>query len=56
MNLLSTSILFAQFLDQRRDLNNVTPNTIEWYETAFKAATRATPSASGLHLFRKSWR
>ena len=40
MDLLSTSILFRQFLDQRRYLNNVTPSTIEWYETAFKGLQR----------------
>jgi hypothetical protein len=45
MDLLSTSFLFQQFLDQRRYLKNVTPSTIEWYETAFKALqrTHATP-------------
>jgi hypothetical protein len=37
MDLLSTSQLFADFLAQRRYLRNVTPSTIEWYETAFKA-------------------
>jgi len=37
MDLLSTSRLFHDFLDQRRYLRNVTPSTIEWYETAFKA-------------------
>ena len=41
MDLLSTSFLFSQFLDQRRYLKNVTPGTIEWYETAFKAFQRA---------------
>jgi integrase/recombinase XerD len=41
MDLLSTSILFQQFLDQRRYLNNVTSSTIDWYETAFKALQRA---------------
>jgi hypothetical protein len=33
---LLSSALFAQFLDERRYLKNVTPDTIEWYETAFK--------------------
>ena len=37
MDLLSTSRLFHEFLDQRRYLRNVTPSTIEWSETAFKA-------------------
>jgi hypothetical protein len=41
MDPLSTSFLFSQFLDQRRYLKNVTPSTIEWYETAFKALQRA---------------
>src|SRR5262245_5194138 len=41
MDLLSTSRLFEQFLAQRRYLKNVTPSTIEWYETAFKALQRA---------------
>jgi hypothetical protein len=40
MDLLSTSRLFEQFLAQRRYLKNVTPSTIEWYETAFKALQR----------------
>src|SRR5690349_17184729 len=39
-DLLSAS-LFKQFLDERRYLKNVTPDTIEWYETAFKAFQRA---------------
>jgi len=37
MDPLATSLLFQQFLTQRRYLKNVTPSTIEWYETAFKA-------------------
>jgi integrase/recombinase XerD len=37
MDPLSTSALFEQFLAERRYLKNVTPSTIEWYETAFKA-------------------
>ena len=37
MDLLSTSALFQDFLAQRRYLRNVTPATIEWYETAFNA-------------------
>ena len=37
MDPLATSFLFQQFLTQRRYLKNVTPSTIEWYETAFKA-------------------
>ena len=41
MDPLSTSALFEQFLDQRRYLKNVTPSTIEWYETAFKALQKA---------------
>jgi hypothetical protein len=41
MDPLSTSVLFSQFLDQRRYLKNVTSSTIEWYETAFKALQRA---------------
>ena len=40
MDLLSTSSLFSDFLAQRRYLRNVTPATIEWYETAFKALQR----------------
>jgi site-specific recombinase XerD len=40
MDLLSTSLLFQDFLAQRRYLRNVTPSTIEWYETAFKALQR----------------
>ena len=43
MDLLSTSFLFQQFLDQRRYLKNVTPSTIEWNETAFKAFSERTP-------------
>jgi hypothetical protein len=37
MDPLSTSLLFEQFLAQRRYLKNVTPSIIEWYQTAFKA-------------------
>jgi integrase/recombinase XerD len=37
MDPLSTCLLFKQFLAQRRYLKNVTPSTLEWYETAFKA-------------------
>jgi integrase/recombinase XerD len=40
MDLLSTSSLFSDFLAQRRYLRNVTPSTIEWYDTAFKALQR----------------
>ena len=36
-----SSTLFQQFLDERRYLKNVRPDTIEWYETAFKAFRRA---------------
>jgi site-specific recombinase XerD len=42
MDPLSTSALFQQFLRERRYLNNVTPSTIEWYETAFKALQRTS--------------
>src|SRR5262249_2365736 len=38
---LLSSELFKQFLDERRYLKNVTADTIEWYETAFKAVRRA---------------
>jgi site-specific recombinase XerD len=38
---LLSSALFRQFLDERRYLKNVTPRTIEWYETAFKAFQKA---------------
>jgi integrase/recombinase XerD len=41
MDPLSTSDLFEQFLAQRRYLKNVTPSTIEWYQTAFKALQKA---------------
>jgi integrase/recombinase XerD len=34
-------LLFEQFLAQRRYLRSVTPSTIEWYETAFKALQKA---------------
>ena len=49
MDPLSTSVLFSQFLDQRRYLKNVTPSTIEWYETAFKALQRAGDAALGVN-------
>ena len=56
MDLLSTSRLFSDFLAQRRYLRNVTPSTIEWYETAFKALQRthgAEPplTRTALHAF-----
>ena len=41
MDPLATCFLFEQFLAQRRYLRNVTPSTIEWYQTAFKALQRA---------------
>ena len=41
MDPLATCSLFEQFLAQRRYLRNVTPSTIEWYQTAFKALQRA---------------
>ena len=44
MDPLSTSALFDQFLAQRRYLKNVTPSTVEWYETAFKAFQKAHAS------------
>jgi hypothetical protein len=39
-DLLSSANLFKQFLNGRRYLKNVTPDTIEWYETAWKALPR----------------
>ena len=42
MDPLSMSALFERFLAERRFLNNVTPSTIEWYQTAFKALQRET--------------
>jgi len=36
----SSATLFEQFLNERRYLKNVTPDTIDWYETAFKAFRR----------------
>jgi len=33
--------LVDRFLNERRYLKNVTADTIEWYETAFKAFRRA---------------
>ncbi len=41
MDLLSTTALFSQFLNERRYLQNVTASTIEWYETAFKALQKS---------------
>jgi site-specific recombinase XerC len=38
MSMLDT--YFAQFVRERIYLNNVTPKTQEWYETAWKAFTR----------------
>jgi hypothetical protein len=40
MDPLSTSKRFLDFLHERRYLKNVTPSTIEWYETAFRAYQR----------------
>jgi hypothetical protein len=45
MDPLSKSSLFEQFLTERRCLKNVTPSTIEWYETAFKAFQRSADSS-----------
>jgi len=36
----SSAALFEQFLNERRYLKNVTADTIDWYETAFKAFRR----------------
>ena len=52
MDLLSTSQLFADFLAQRRYLRNVTPSTIEWYETAFKALQRTHGAEPPLTTWR----
>ena len=41
MDLLSTTALFEQFLAERRYLKNVTPSTLDWYDTAFKGFRRA---------------
>src|SRR4051812_33522608 len=49
MDLLSASAsksLFDQFLAERRYLKNVTPDTIDWYQTAYKAFQRALGSKS----------
>ena len=45
---LASTTLFKQFLDERRFLHNVTPSTIEWYETAFKALQRTSGQAAPL--------
>lgn len=37
----SSADLFREFLTERRFLKNVTPATLEWYETAWKALQRA---------------
>ncbi len=37
--------LFQQFLRERTYINNVTPSTIEWYESAWKAFNTAQASA-----------
>src|SRR4029453_15189444 len=53
MDPLASCFLFEQFLAQRRYLHNVTPSTIEWYETAFKALQRASGDESP-HLTKSS--
>jgi len=45
MDPLSTCLLFEQFLAQRRYLKNVTPSTLEWYQTAFKAMQKVLGAA-----------
>lgn len=57
MDLLSTSRLFQEFLAQRRYLRNVTPTTIEWHDTTFKALSRSSsvsrpvaPSHVNIHI------
>jgi integrase/recombinase XerD len=42
----SSKLLFEQFLNERRYLKNVTPATIEWYETAFNAWQRGSGADS----------
>ncbi|PYR05027.1 MAG: hypothetical protein DMG00_22300 [Acidobacteria bacterium] len=39
-NPLASADLFKQFLNERRYLKNVTGDTIEWYDTAWKAFQR----------------
>jgi hypothetical protein len=38
--------LFHQFLRERQYLYNVTPQTLAWYEAAWRACTRAVPLAT----------
>jgi hypothetical protein len=40
----SSAALFERFLNGRRYLKNVTADTIEWYQTTFKAFCRAMDS------------
>jgi hypothetical protein len=42
----STADLFKEFLNERRFLKNVTPATLEWYDTAWKALQRAQRTES----------
>jgi site-specific recombinase XerD len=39
--------LFQQFLKERKYLRNVSPQTIEWYETAWKAFRNSATSCPG---------
>ena len=43
---LAFPVLVDRFLNERRCLKNVTPDTIEWYDTAFKAFRRALNDAT----------
>jgi hypothetical protein len=47
MTALST--LFERFLRERRDLKNVTPKTVVWYQTAFLAFTRTVAGQDGVN-------
>jgi len=57
MDPLSTCVLFEQLLSERRYLRNVTPSTLEWHETVFKALQKflgadvAPPIKSNLQAF-----
>jgi len=45
--------LFEQFLRERRYLKNVSPKTIEWYETAWKGFLATQPSGLALSVIER---
>jgi hypothetical protein len=44
--MISLDAFFQQFLSERHYLQNVSPKTLDWYRTAWKAFGQAMPPAA----------